>query len=159
MQPILGIDPGLAHAGWCIIEHDGLRSRYIAHGVIKTSSKTPEPDRLLCLYDGLAEVIETYKPGSAGIETLYFAKNVSSALPVAQARGALLLCLSQHHIKIGEYTPLQIKQSVVGNGRAEKHQVQAMVALLLKLREPPKPDHAADALAAALCFAHMGGLS
>ncbi|MBF9015158.1 MULTISPECIES: crossover junction endodeoxyribonuclease RuvC [unclassified Oceanispirochaeta] len=159
MQPILGIDPGLAHVGWGLITHDGIRSRYLAHGVIKTDSKSPMADRLLHIYDGLAKVIEEYKPGSAGIETLYFAKNVSSAMPVAEARGALLLCMARHNLVIGEYTPLQIKQSVVGNGRAEKHQVQVMVALLLKLKEPPKPDHAADALAAALCHAHTGGLT
>ncbi|MDC7239857.1 MAG: crossover junction endodeoxyribonuclease RuvC [Spirochaetales bacterium] len=156
MQPILGIDPGLAHAGWGLIEHDGIRSRYIAHGVIKTDSKTPAADRLLCLYEGLSKVIEEYKPAAAGIETLYFAKNVSSAMPVAEARGVLMLCLAKYGLKVGEYTPIQIKQAVVGNGRAEKAQVQSMVALLLKLKEPPKPDHAADALAAALCYAHTG---
>jgi len=159
MPPILGIDPGLAHAGWGIINHDGIRSRYIAHGVINTESKAPMADRLLCLYDGLSAVIREYSPGSAGIETLYFAKNVSSAMPVAEARGALILCLAKHGLVVSEYTPLQIKQAVVGNGRAEKHQVQSMVALLLKLKEIPRPDHAADALAAALCHAHTGGLS
>ncbi len=159
MPPILGIDPGLAHAGWGIIVHDGIRSRYIAHGVIKTDSKAPMADRLLCLYDGLSSVIKEYRPATAGIETLYFAKNVSSAMPVAEARGALILCLARHGVTVSEYTPLQIKQAVVGNGRAEKHQVQSMVALLLKLKEIPRPDHAADALAAALCHAHTGGLS
>jgi crossover junction endodeoxyribonuclease RuvC len=159
MPPILGIDPGLANAGWGIIIHDGIRSRYIAHGVIKTDSKSPMADRLLFLYEELSKVIEEYKPHTAGIETLYFAKNVSSAMPVAEARGALILCLAKHGITVGQYTPLQIKQAVVGNGRAEKHQVQSMVALLLNLKEIPKQDHAADALAAALCHAHTGGLS
>lgn len=153
----MGIDPGLANAGWGIIEHDGIRSRYVAHGVIKTSSKDPTPLRLLTLYRGIQEVVEEYKPSAAGIETLYFAKNVTSALPVAEARGAMIVALAEKNITVGEFTPLQIKQSVVGNGRAEKSQVQMMVALILKLKEAPKPDHAADALAAALCYAHTGG--
>ncbi|QEN07667.1 crossover junction endodeoxyribonuclease RuvC [Oceanispirochaeta crateris] len=159
MIPVLGIDPGLAHAGWGIILHDGMRSRYVAHGVIKTDSKSPMTDRLLCLYEELGRVIKEYNPVTAGIETLYFAKNVSSAMPVAEARGALILCMAKHHLTVGEYTPLQIKQAVVGTGRADKHQVQSMVALLLKLKDVPRPDHAADALAAALCHAHSGGLS
>ena len=102
MRPILGIDPGLAHAGWGVIMHDGVRSRYVAHGVIKTDSKSPMAHRLLCLYDGLAEVIEEFNPGSGGIETLYFAKNVLSAMPVAEARGVLLLCMDRHRLTIGE---------------------------------------------------------
>ncbi|MDA3957733.1 crossover junction endodeoxyribonuclease RuvC [Oceanispirochaeta sp.] len=159
MIPILGIDPGLAHAGWGLITHDGMRSRYLAHGVIKTDSKASIADRLLCLYDELSKVIEEYKPGTAGIETLYFAKNVSSAMPVAEARGVLILCMAKHNLTVIDYTPLQIKQAVVGNGRAEKNQVQSMVALILKLKEIPRPDHAADALAAALCHAHTGGLT
>ena len=157
MSLILGIDPGLADAGWGLVNHDGLRGRHIAHGVIRTSSKMPPPLRLQSLYRGLCSIIEEYKPESAGIETLYFAKNVKSALPVAEARGVLVLALAESGIPVFEYTPLQIKQAVVGNGRAEKSQVQMMVSLLLKLSEPPKPDHAADALAAAICHAHTGG--
>ena len=157
MPLILGIDPGLADAGWGLVSHDGIRGRHMAHGVLKTSSKMPSPLRLQSLYQGLCSIIEEYKPECAAIETLYFAKNVKSAFPVAEARGVLILALAESGIPVFEYTPLQIKQAVVGNGRAEKKQVQMMVALLLKLSEAPRPDHAADALAAAVCHAHTGG--
>ena len=157
MSLIMGIDPGLAHAGWGIVSHDGLRGRHVAHGVLNTDKNQPSYLRLQSLFRGLCSVIEEYKPDCAGIETLYFAKNVSSALPVAEARGALLLALAESGVPAFEYTPLQIKQAVVGNGRADKNQVQMMVALLLKLPSPPRPDHAADALAAAICHAHTGG--
>jgi len=159
MPIIMGIDPGLAHAGWGIVSHDGLRSRHVAHGVLNTDAKLPPALRLQSLFNELNTVIQTYKPDCAGIETLYFARNVTSALPVAQARGVLLLALAENSVPVAEYTPLQIKQAVVGNGRAEKSQVQMMTALLLKLAKPPRPDHAADALAAAICHAHTGGLS
>ncbi len=157
MPLIMGIDPGLAHAGWGMVSHDGLRGRYVAHGVINTKNNQPPSLRLQSLFRGLCSVIEEYKPEAAGIETLYFARNVKSALPVAEARGVLLLALAESGVPAYEYTPLQIKQAVVGNGRADKNQVQMMVALLLKLTEAPKPDHAADALAAAICHAHTGG--
>ncbi len=157
MSLILGIDPGLADAGWGLVNHDGLRGRHVAHGVIRTNSKMPPAERLQSLYRGLCSVIDEYRPDCAGIETLYFARNVKSALPVAEARGVLILALAESGLPVFEYTPLQIKQAVVGNGRAEKKQVQMMVSLLLKLSEPPKPDHAADALAAAICHAHTGG--
>jgi len=152
----MGIDPGLAHAGWGIVSHDGQRGRHVAHGVLNTKSNQPSSLRLQSLFKGLCSVLEEYKPESVAIETLYFAKNISSALPVAQARGVLLLAAAESGIPAFEYTPLQIKQAVVGNGRADKNQVQMMVALLLKLPESPKPDHAADALAAAICHAHTG---
>ena len=102
------------------MRHDGLRGRHIAHGVLKTDSKMPPALRLQSLYRGLCSVIEEYKPDCAGIETLYFAKNVKSALPVAEARGVLILAIAEMGIPVYEYTPLQIKQAVVGNGRAER---------------------------------------
>lgn len=156
MVTILGIDPGLANTGWGIIETDGIRFKYVNHGTITTSSKINTTNRLKSIYEQLNSVIEKYNPTQCGVETLYFAKNVSSALPVAQARGVQLLSLGLKSIITGEYTPIQIKQAVVGNGRASKKQVQDMVKLLLKLKEIPKPDHAADALAAAICHVHSG---
>lgn len=154
MVRVLGIDPGLANTGWGIIETDGIRFKYINHGSITTKNNIPSNLRLKEIYDSLTNIINVYKPTNAGIETLYFAKNVSSALPVAQARGVQLLALGNCNIITGEYTPIQIKQAVVGNGRATKLQVQDMVKLLLKLKSIPKPDHAADALAAAICHVH-----
>jgi len=148
---VIGIDPGLANTGWGIIESDGVRFKYIKHGTIETQADIPSTLRLKEIYDKLCELINQYKPTHAGIETLYFSKNVSSAMPVAQARGVQLLALGNCNILTGEYTPIQIKQAVVGNGRGTKRQVQDMVKLLLKLSSYPKPDHAADALAAAIC--------
>lgn len=154
MVRVIGIDPGLANTGWGIIESDGIRFNYLKHGTITTKNDVPSTIRLKSIYDQLTEIIDEFKPRGAGIETLYFAKNVSSALPVAQARGVQLLALGNRGIITGEYTPIEIKQSVVGNGRGTKKQVQDMVKLLLKLKEIPKPDHAADALAAAICHVH-----
>lgn len=154
MVRVIGIDPGLANTGWGIIDSDGIRFRYIDHGTITTTNKFSPTIRLKKIYNELNSVIEKYNPSHGGIETLYFAKNVSSALPVSQARGVQLLCLSLKNITVGEYTPIQIKQAVVGNGRASKKQVQDMVKLILKLKEIPKPDHAADALAAAISHVH-----
>jgi len=148
---VIGIDPGLANTGWGVLETDGIRYKYIDHGTITTNNNLSSSLRLKELYNLLTDVIDKYKPTCAGIECLYFAKNVSSALPVAQARGVQLLALGNKNINVGEYTPIEIKQSVVGNGRGSKNQVQEMVKLLLKLKEIPKPDHAADALAAAIC--------
>lgn len=158
MPRILGIDPGLANAGWGILDVEGNRMTYVAHGSISTASKLPTPIRLNEIYDKLTEIIETYKPAEAGMETLYFAKNVKTALPVAEARGVLSLCMVKAGLNLSEYTPLQIKQAVVGNGRADKNQVQQMVKLILGLSDIPRPDHAADALAAAICHVHMRAL-
>lgn len=155
MPRIIGIDPGLANAGWGIIDVNGNRLTYIAHGSIKTEAAIPTPLRLKDIYKGILSIVDKYKPVEAGMETLYFAKNVKSALPVAEAKGVLTLGLVLSGLHVGEYTPLQIKQAVVGNGRADKNQVQQMVKLLLALDKVPKPDHAADALAAAICHVHM----
>lgn len=151
---VLGIDPGLAHTGWGIIESDGLRYKYIAHGVIDTAAATPHGKRLLSIYTHLTSIIKEYQPQTAGMETLYFVKNVTSALSVAEARGIVTLCLEQNNITLGEYTPTKIKQSVCGTGKAEKIIVQNCVKLLLGLKETPQPDHAADALAAAITHAN-----
>ncbi len=154
---VLGIDPGLAALGWGVLRTDGIRHTYLASGTIKTTADQPGSERLAVLYDGLGEILEAYKPVEAGVETLYFAKNVSSALPVAEARGVILLGLYRKGLAVGEYTPLQIKQALVGNGKAEKGQVQEMVRLFLSLEKVPRPDHAADALAAGITHIHTSG--
>lgn len=155
---VLGIDPGLAQTGWGIIDSSGTRHKHIDHGTIKTGSGEPPERRLLSLYRELISLIKAYKPAGMGIETLFFKKNISSAMPVAQARGVVLLAAAQSGLIVGEYSPFTIKQSVVGAGGADKAQVQEMVRLLLGLPDIPKPDHAADALAAAITFIHHGSL-
>jgi len=155
---VLGIDPGLAQTGWGIIESSGTRHKHIDHGTISTDSKQAPEKRLLGLYRELTSLIKTFKPVGLGIETLFFTRNISSAMPVAQARGVVLLAAAEKGMAVGEYSPVTIKQSVVGAGRAEKGQVQEMVRLLLGLQDIPKPDHAADALAAAITFIHHGSL-
>lgn len=147
---ILGIDPGLASTGWGIIDVCGSHLVHIAHGVIETSSQTPHQIRLLDIYNHILAVLREYAPSEASMEALYFAKNVTSGLVVAEARGVVTLCLAQNAVPLAEYSPLSIKQSVVGSAKAEKKHVQQYVKLLLGLQQVPKPDHAADALAAAI---------
>ncbi len=154
MLRILGIDPGLAQTGFGIIDIKNNRINHVKHGVVKTSSKDQISDRLHSIYDQLSEIITEYRPDEAGIEALYFAKNVLSAIPVAESKGVIHLLCSQNSIDNYEYTPLEIKQTIVGNGRADKRQVQELVMFLLKLDSLPKPDHCADALAAAICHYH-----
>lgn len=150
IRRILGIDPGLASTGWGLIDFYQNKYVYIAHGVIETSAKLARPDRLLIIFNQLQDILHTHKPTEAGMETLFFAKNVSSALFVSEARGVISVCLAQGGITIGEYTPNIIKKAVVGSARANKEQVQEYVRLFLGLESIPKPDHAADALAAAI---------
>ncbi len=158
MTRVLGIDPGLASMGWGVVEVDGTRYRHIAHGVIKTSPRESTGERLMKLHDEISSIIRTYGPEQSGVENLYFARNATSAIPVAQARGVVLLALTELGVTIGEYPPQAIKQAIVGEGRAEKHQVQELVRMLLGLESIPKPDHASDALAAAIChITHTGG--
>jgi crossover junction endodeoxyribonuclease RuvC len=158
MKRIIGIDPGLAHTGYGIIDLDGERFIHRDHGVITTPSSAEVGARLLSIYDRIVELIRQFNPEEAGIESLYFAKNVTSAIPVAQSRGIVLLAFAQANVPAHEYPPQAIKQAIVGTGRAEKLQVQELVRVLLGLREIPKPDHAADALAAAICHANTGGV-
>jgi crossover junction endodeoxyribonuclease RuvC len=157
MKTILGIDPGLAYTGYGIITFDGTRYRHLGHGVIRTAAACEMGARLLKIHDSLEEVIAAYRPQEAGIETLYFAKNSKSALPVSQARGVILFTLAAHDIFFAEYTPHVLKQAVIGRGRGEKRQVQELVKLVLGLPEIPTPDHAADALAVAVCHANHSG--
>ncbi len=152
MKRILGIDPGFAETGWGIIEAEGSRFRHIAHGFIKTVPSDTDGVRLEIIYDAVENIISEFGPSFAGVEDIFFARNKLSAIPVAQAKGVVLLVLEKRGVKASVFTPLQIKQALTGNGRAEKKQVQTMVKLLLGLSETIKPDHAADALAAAICF-------
>lgn len=147
---ILGIDPGYGRVGWGVIEKQNGDWIHIAHGCIETGAKDPFIDRLSELYKELDKVIKKYQPICSGVEDLFFFKNAKTAMKVGQARGVILLTLFQAGIEIHEFTPLQVKQSVVGYGRAEKHQVEKMVQITLKLKERPKPDDAADALAIAI---------
>ncbi len=161
MKRILGIDPGFAETGWGIIDAYGSRFKHIDHGYIKTVPADKEGNRLNTIFNSLADIIESYNPDFAGVEDIFFARNKLSAIPVAQAKGVILLSLERKGIRTFSFTPLQIKQALTGNGRAEKSQVQSMVKLLLGLTEDIKPDHAADALAAAICFwntTSIGGL-
>lgn len=148
---ILGIDPGIAIVGWGIINCIGNNFKPIAYGAITTDSTELFPDRLKTVYDELICIVEKYKPTEVAIEELFFNKNAKTVIKVGQARGVQVLAAKNMGLEIFEYTPLQIKQAVVGYGRAEKHQVQEMVKLLLNLKERPKPDDTADALAVALC--------
>lgn len=154
MRTILGIDPGLATTGFGIIQITGGNRRHIAHGTIKTPAGQAKGVRYCLIYDALEDILEKYSPDEAGIETLYFSRNVKTALPVAEARGTIILCLTRHRVDFFEYTPLQVKQAVVGKGSAGKHQIQEMVRLIFQLDSLPKPDDAADALATALCHYH-----
>ena len=152
---ILGIDPGLANPGWGIVETRGSEMRARAYGCIHTSAGSDIATRLRHIADELAQVVERYSPQEAAIEGVYFGANTRSAIPTAHARGAALVACSLCGVEIGDYTPMQIKQSVVGTGAADKHQVIYMVRTLLHLDHDPRPDHAADALACAICHAHL----
>lgn len=151
------MDPGLASVGWGVIEFDGGRLRHLDHGCIVTSKDDATGDRLLAIHEGIAGLIEEWQPSLAGMESLYFWKNVSSAMPVAEAKGVIRLAFSMAALEIVEYSPTAIKQAVSGSARAEKEDVQKMVRILLGLTAVPKPDHAADALAAAICRANHEG--
>lgn len=156
MAIILGIDPGLASTGWGLIDAKESTLRYVSHGVIKTDAGEPTGRRLHRIHRELTEICRHWEPVGAAIESLYFAKNITSAIPVAQARGVVMLLLEEAGIPAEEYPPQAIKQALVGHGRAAKEQVQELVRLLLGLAEPPQPDHAADALAAAITHHHTG---
>lgn len=156
---VLGIDPGTAITGYGLVREEDAQAVAIAYGAITTPSDQPLPARLLTLYRELGQIIDQYKPDHAAVEQLFFNKNVRTALAVGHARGATLLALAQAGVSIFEYTPLEVKQAVTGNGRAEKAQVQRMVTLLLGLDKIPKPDDVADALAIALCHLHSARLA
>lgn len=156
---ILGIDPGTAIIGYGLIEQKGNHLNALAHGCWRTPAHTPLAERLLMLYEQINPFLRDYKPGHMAVEELFFNRNTTTALSVGHARGVILLAGAQQGIPIFEYTPLQIKQAVVGYGRAEKKQVQQMVKGLLRLDGIPKPDDTADALAVAICHAHSHALN
>ncbi len=151
---ILGIDPGYAIVGFGLIGYTKGRFSVIEYGSVTTPAHTKTELRLAEIYDGICELCEKYKPDALSIEELFFNSNAKTAVNVCQARGVILLAATKYRIPIYEYTPLQIKQSVTGYGRAEKQQVISMVTTLLSLDAPPKPDDTADALAAAICHAY-----
>ncbi len=150
VRRVLGIDPGLANTGWGIVDWSGNRFTLVKYGVIETAASEKHGTRLLSIYNSLTAIIQEYKPTEAAMETLYFAKNQTSAMAVAEARGVATLCLAQNCVPLGEYKPNQIKQAVTGSGAADKELVECYVQFLLGLATPPKPDHAADALAGAI---------
>jgi crossover junction endodeoxyribonuclease RuvC len=151
---ILGIDPGTATTGFGLIEETQTGLLTLEYGIISTPANMPMDKRLVILYDRLNEIIIKYHPESCAVERLFFRRNVTTAISVGQARGVILLSLSKNNIPIAEYTPMEIKLAVAGYGGAEKKQVQFMVQSILDLRNLPKPDDAADALAIAICHLH-----
>lgn len=154
---ILGIDPGYAIVGYGILEYKGNRFRVIDYGAVTTAAGTPFPVRLQQIYDGITALICKYQPDVLSMEKVFYNNNAKTVIDVCQARGILLLAAQQHQMEIFEYTPLQVKQAVVGYGRAEKKQVQEMTRLILNLEKVPKPDDTADALAMAICHGHCSG--
>ena len=155
---ILGIDPGLAGTGWGVLESESGSIRYVDHGIIETKPGIPRAQRLFFILQSIRLIIEKYRPSEAAVETLYFGKNVSSAIPVAEARGVISAAVAESGIPLRELAPRTIKLGVAGNAGAGKKQVQEMVRIILGLEEAPKPDHAADALGAAICAANSGAL-
>ncbi|MDD6799621.1 MAG: crossover junction endodeoxyribonuclease RuvC [Firmicutes bacterium] len=153
---ILGIDPGLAIVGYGLIDYKMPRFTTLSYGAVTTPAGTSTPKRLEMIYNGIEEIIKLYRPDELAIEELFFNTNRTTAIEVAEARGVILLCAQNNGVRIFEYTPLQVKQAVVGYGKAEKKQVILMVKTLLKLEKTPKLDDTADALAIAICHAHTG---
>lgn len=150
---ILGIDPGIADTGFGIVEAHAGEYKALGYGSIVTKKTDTLTDRLLQLFDALSALIKKYKPERVAVESLFFAKNTKTAITVAHARGVILLAGNKAGCVVEEYTPLQVKQALTGYGAADKNQIQQMVKTILKLKEIPKPDDAADALAIAVCAA------
>lgn len=151
---VLGIDPGTATTGFAVVTRDGGDPQLVDYGVITTEKSQPAHERLLCLHRGIQGLLSEHNPTDVAVEQLFFNTNVTTALKVGQARGVILLAAATASARLGEYTPLQVKQSVVGYGKATKQQVQQMVKSILRLEDVPRPDDAADAIAVALCHAY-----
>ncbi len=151
---IIGIDPGLAHTGFGIVDSRAGTAKLVSYGVIDTAADEDHGTRLLAIYNRFCAILDEFRPDEAEMETLYFSRNSSSAMAVAEAKGVLTLCLAQYAIPLFFYTPRQIKSAVTGTASADKETVELYVKLLLKLKEEPKPDHAADALAGAITHIH-----
>ena len=150
---ILGIDPGVAIVGFGVVDSEGGTQRMAQYGAINTPANAPLAARLVQIEQDLTELLEQFKPDEVAIEELFFSKNITTGIAVAHARGVILATVEKAGIPLYEYTPMQVKQAVVGYGLAEKNQVMDMTKRLLKLRAVPKPDDAADALAIAICHA------
>ena len=155
MPRIIGIDPGLASTGWGVVDCNAGKIRYVSHGIIETKAAIPLAERLLFIMESLGEILDLHKPAVSAVETLYFGNNVSSAIHVAQATGVILATLAGRKIVIHELSPNLIKKGITGVSRSDKKQVQEMTRIFLGLPEIPKPDHAADALGAAICAANI----
>lgn len=151
---ILGIDPGYATVGYGVIEYNGKGFRTLDYGAVTSPPDVPFQRRLEMIFDGVCELIDHFKPEAVSVEELFFNTNLKTGIAVAHARGVILLAIQKRGVPFFEYTPLQVKQSVVGYGRAEKMQVMLMTKSLLGLEKIPRPDDAADALALAICHAH-----
>ena len=150
---VLGVDPGLARLGWAVLEVDGHDVTLVGCGGLETSAKEALPNRLLLLHKRLGDILREYRPLLVAAEKLFFTKNVTTGIAVAQARGAVLLAAAEHQLPFIEFTPTEVKSIVTGDGRADKRQVQRMIQILLKLKQLPKHDDTADAIAIALCAA------
>ncbi len=148
---VLGIDPGTATTGWAIIEENEKKPKAIAYGIIVTEKNKSDEKRILEISKDLDRIIEKYRPQEAAIEKLFFFKNQKTVIEVGQARGAIILTLIQKNVRVFSYTPLQVKQAMTGYGRAEKKQMQFMAKNILGLKNIPKVDDTADAIAVALC--------
>ena len=155
---VLGIDPGSETLGWGVVEGSGLKYNLVDYGTVKSSPKEKFSKRLLKIFDGVADVIWKFQPDVLSIEEAFYATNVSVALKLGQVRGVVMLAGKKAGKEIAEYAPRLIKQTVVGYGNAEKHQVQEMVRLLLRMQKIPEPHDAADALAIAICHFHHAGV-
>ncbi len=151
---VLGIDPGIATVGFGLVRSENGKPAHIRHGVIRTPAGMELSQRLLMLHEDLNELIEAFKPDAMAVEELFFGNNVTTGINVAHGRGIILLAAAKHRLPVSEYKPSQVKQAVVGYGKAEKQQMMEMTRSLLRLRALPRPDDAADALAVAICHVH-----
>lgn len=155
MARVIGFDPGTATTGYGVVESKGSRLLHVAHGAITTPPGEAFETRLIMLYDGVQALLEEFRPDSTAIEKLFFKQNITTGISVAQARGVIALAIAQRGLPIGEFAPVEVKNGVVGYGKATKQQVQDMVKILLNLDGRPKPDDAADGLAVAICQLRM----
>jgi len=151
---IIGIDPGYAIVGFGVLDYDGYKFRPVEYGAVTTEAGMNFPQRLKCIYEDINFILDRFRPDFMAIETLFFTTNQKTAINVAQARGIVVLAAALRNMPVFEYTPLQVKQAVVGYGKAQKNQVMDMTRRILGLAEIPKPDDAADALAIAICGGH-----
>jgi len=155
---VLGIDPGSETLGWGVVDGSGSKYALVDFGTVRSNPRQQFSKRLLNIYNGIADVLDKHSPDVLSVEDTFYAINVGVALKLGQVRGTMLLLAEQHGIEIAEYAPRLVKQTVVGYGNAEKHQVQEMVKLLLRMKTAPTPHDAADALAIAICHFHHAGL-